>query len=287
MTAEFLYCAEAVSEQHSEPQQRSAHAPVFVVLHGLLGTSGNVRSLEKALAPRGYALFYDLPNHGKSPTLDPCTFIDMANMLHATLARDVFSDAARHPAAAVHLIGHSLGGKLAAVYALLHPAQVAALAVLDIAPVEYPPLHAAELQALENVVAAAEADAAFTSEQARAIIAGRIADPLMVGFLMKNVYADEGGRTAVYARARALRANYDALRSFPHDALAGAYFAGPALFVRGAKSDYVTPAHYPHIERYFPAWELEEVDAGHVVHAEKPAEVRELLAQFYDQHITA
>ena len=38
------------------------------------------------------------------------------------------------------IVGHSLGGKIAMAMALLHPDRVQNLAVVDIAPVNYPPV---------------------------------------------------------------------------------------------------------------------------------------------------
>ena len=48
-------------------------------------------------------------------------------------------------------------------------------------------------------------------------------------------------------------------------------FDGPALFLTGARSDYVRPEHWPEIRRLFPdARHVEIPAAGHWLHAEAP-----------------
>jgi pimeloyl-ACP methyl ester carboxylesterase len=47
-------------------------------------------------------------------------------------------------------------------------------------------------------------------------------------------------------------------------------FNKPALFVRGTKSHYVTDETIPIIGRFFPRFELVDVEAGHWVISENP-----------------
>jgi pimeloyl-ACP methyl ester carboxylesterase len=49
-------------------------------------------------------------------------------------------------------------------------------------------------------------------------------------------------------------------------------FEKPALFVRGTKSKYVSDEAIPLIGQFFPRFSLVDIDAGHWVTSEKPAE---------------
>ena len=46
-------------------------------------------------------------------------------------------------------------------------------------------------------------------------------------------------------------------------------FTGPALFIRGTKSHYVADEMLPVIGRFFPRFELCDIDAGHWVMSEQ------------------
>jgi len=62
-------------------------------------------------------------------------------------------------------------------------------------------------------------------------------------------------------------------------------FAGPTLFVRGGKSDYVRYEDVPLIRQMFPAAKLETIAAaGHWVHAEAPEEFLRAISEFFLPH---
>ncbi|TPX23747.1 hypothetical protein DIZ76_013086 [Coccidioides immitis] len=54
-----------------------------------------------------------------------------------------------------------------------------------------------------------------------------------------------------------------------------AKFEGPALFIRGTKSHYVKDSSLSVIKLLFPAFRLQDIDAGHWVISEKPHEFQE------------
>ena len=54
-------------------------------------------------------------------------------------------------------------------------------------------------------------------------------------------------------------------------------FDKPTLFIRGAKSKYVRDEDWKRITEIFPAAQLETMDTGHWVQAEKPQEFAELV----------
>ena len=57
---------------------------------------------------------------------------------------------------------------------------------------------------------------------------------------------------------------------FPFKDPSKARYEGPTLFVRGTKSHYVPDDVLPLIGRFFPRFELWDIDCGHWVISEKP-----------------
>ena len=101
----------------------------IVFLHGLFGRGENFTSIAKALEPEFSSLLVDLPNHGDSDWTDEFSYVDMADSVAAMIAEVTAPEDLP-----VHLVGHSLGGKVAMVLALRHPELIASLVVVDIAP---------------------------------------------------------------------------------------------------------------------------------------------------------
>ena len=231
-----------------------------VVLHGLFGSARNLTGLTRALAASHRALAMDLRNHGDSAH-DPAMDYD-------TMAADVAETMAAHGVAAAHVVGHSMGGKVAMRLALRQPACVKRLVVADIAPVPYPSHFGAFTRAMLAVPPGA------SRAEADALLAPDIPDPAIRGFLMHNFRPGEGWRIGLREIAGALPRVED------WEGAVGR-FDGPALFVTGARSDYVRPEHRPAIVRLFPTARFVAIkDAGHWLHAEQPGAFNATVADF-------
>jgi pimeloyl-ACP methyl ester carboxylesterase len=76
---------------------------------------------------------------------------------------------------------------------------------------------------------------------------------------------------------RAIRRAMDTLTGWPD--VDGRY-DGPTLFLAGERSDYVTEAAQPAIDRHFPEACTERVPAGHWIHAEAPRATLRALRGF-------
>src|SRR4051794_40995810 len=98
------------------------HGSPIVFCHGLFGQGKNWTQVAKAFASDHRAVLVDLPHHGRSPWHEHFDFVDIADQVAGLLAED-------DP---VTLVGHSLGGKVAMILALRHPALVARLCVVDV-----------------------------------------------------------------------------------------------------------------------------------------------------------
>ena len=102
-----------------------------VFIHGLLGSSINFRTIckKKDISGSRDAYSVDLRNHGASP--------HHADMSWDVMALDTKSFLESQKIQKAHVVGHSLGGKVAMATALLFPDIVERLVVVDIAPVDY------------------------------------------------------------------------------------------------------------------------------------------------------
>ncbi|WP_269932519.1 alpha/beta fold hydrolase [Aminobacter sp. HY435] len=109
---------------------RGSGKNVVVLLHGFGGCSGVWKDVVEHLDGVFTTIAYDLPGHGLS--------IDYPNAGSAkTAARAVLADLASRGVERVHLVGHSMGGAVATLAALLEPQRVASLTLL--APGGYGP----------------------------------------------------------------------------------------------------------------------------------------------------
>jgi esterase len=246
--------------------QGTEGAPV-VILHGLLGSGRNWQTVARSLAENHRVFTLDLRNHGRSPHCAAMGFHD--------LVADVQECIRRLGLDRVHLLGHSLGGKVAMLLALLDSEPVNSLTVVDIAPVAYPDHHSAIIGTLRRVPLASCSE----RHEVETWLAASIPDPALRKFLLLNLEADEGRfrwRVNLAAIADAL----PELSSFPSLA-PNAAFSGPALFVVGAHSDYVVAAHQAIIRERFPQARFETIaGAGHWPHVEQPARFLDCLRSF-------
>lgn len=62
---------------------------------------------------------------------------------------------------------------------------------------------------------------------------------------------------------------------FPFKDPSEARYEGPSLFIRGTKSHYVPDDVLPLVGRFFPRFELRDIDCGHWVISEKPEPFRQ------------
>jgi esterase len=170
------------------------------------------------------------------------------------------------------LVGHSLGGKVAMWLALNWPERVAALAVVDIAPVTYPARFGREIAALQKL----DLRTLDSRRDADARLVAAIPGAMMRGFLLQNLRKTDAGWSWRINLA-ALPGAMAGLGTFPN--AQGRQFPGPTAFIHGGNSDYVTAAHLPLIRALFPRAELITIPgAGHWVHADQPEACARALA---------
>ena len=241
--------------------------PVFICLHGLLGSSRNWRSVARDLSDSLAICTLDLPNHGKSPHTNEISVSAMAEQVLAWLDHSKIE--------AFSLCGHSLGGKVAMRIACDHPERVENLTVVDIAPRDYPPEHhiptldALLSLGLDKFTSRKEIDEALTSE---------IPNWAFRQFLLTNLEEiSDGFRWK--PNLVLLRKSIGQLSSNPLEV--NDRFDGPTLFVRGGKSGYLRTEHYPQIRTHFPQSQIEVLqEVGHDVHVEDRPGFLRIIREF-------
>jgi len=163
-------------------------------------------------------------------------------------------------------LGHSMGGKTAALIALLHPERVDKLIVVDIAPRSYQSHHDQVFDALTSI----DLSQYEFRKDIDVALSSKIPEVSVRQFLMKNLARDEAGRFHWKMNFKVIEKNYAQINEeLPHDR----QFDKPALFIRGENSEYIQMSDLTVIGELFPQAELVTIpDAGHWVHADAPEE---------------
>jgi esterase len=247
--------------------------PRVVLLHGLFGQGRNFTGVARALADEARVTLVDLPDHGRSPWSDDFSYEGLADRVADFLA-------ATAPGERWTVVGHSMGGKVAMLVALRRPELVERLCVVDIAPART----SADGGFSTYVAAMRAVDLDTLPDRATAdgVVAPRVPDRAVRGFLLQNLRRDGSGEQARWRWQMNLALLGDRLpelAGWPGE-VTGTY-DGPVLWLAGADSDYVRPEHAPLMRALFPRVRLVRVKhAGHWLHADQPAVFVSALRRF-------
>ncbi len=250
---------------HSE--QHGGGNSSFILMHGLLGSSRNWRSVARELSKDFSLHCLDLRNHGNS--------FHNENAGIEAMSDDLLWYADHYNIPELILCGHSLGGKVAMRFACDHPTRIRKLIIADIAPRDYPSgQHIPTLDALLEI----NLQTLQSRKHADELLAVRISNWAFRQFLVTTLVED-GSAFRWKANIRALRDSIDLLSSNP---LAGGdQFDEPTLFIRGGKSGYLRSEHLPEIIDYFPSAKFEILtNAGHDLHVEDRAGFLSAVREF-------
>lgn len=239
-----------------------------ILLHGLLGSSRNWQTAGRLLAETFRVTALDLRNHGDSP--------HNRRMDYPSMAADVLAwmDAAGMERG--HVLGHSMGGKVAIRLACDRPDRVRSLTVVDIAPRAYPPRWEREFAAMRRM----PVERFERRSEAEEWLETDIRDWAFRKFLVSNLErAAEGGFRWIVNLAILEAALPNLFRQVPE---AGMRFDGPALFLRGGESRFVQDSDKPMMDRFFGDCRLETItDAGHNVHFDQPRAFVETVSRHF------
>lgn len=237
----------------------------FIILHGLFGFSDNWQTHAKKLAEYYRVILVDLRNHGHSDWSDEFSYEIMADDVKELCDDLQLSD--------IILLGHSMGGKTAMLFAQKYESMLEKLIVVDMGIKGYPMHHDHILEGLKSL----DLDILKSRSEAEKILAKSIDSDGVRQFLLKNIYWEEKGKMAWRMNIPVLEREMPTiLGSLP----VGETFV-PTLFIRGALSGYVLDEDIPSIEEAFPDSEIVTIDdAGHWVHAESPDAFLEAVLGF-------
>ncbi len=244
-----------------------------VFLHGLFGQGKNFSSIAKALQPEFASLLVDLPNHGRSGWTERFDYAHTADLVADVLREDVAADGP------VHVVGHSMGGKVAMALALRHPELVDRLVVVDISPVDSADM--SEFEHLLGALATLDLDELTRRGEADEHLTELIGSRQVRGFLLQNLreHPEEGWRWQ--ANLELLRQELPIIGGFLEHT--GEPFDRPVLWVGGSRSPYIQPEHAEVMRQLFPRTRQVTIkDAGHWVHSEQPEAFVSVLRAFLD-----
>lgn len=245
----------------------------IIIIHGLFGQSDNWNVFGKQFAEKGFSVYLvDARNHGLSPHNDEWNYQAMSDDILELINDNNLSD--------VIVLGHSMGGKIAMQFALQHPNLLSKLIVADIAPRYYPPHHQVIIEALNAV----DLKAIKTRSEAEAVLSKYIHDFGTKQFLLKNLFWQDNLNDAAKS-AFAWRFNLPVIErnilKIGQEITSDTACTTPSLFIRGAKSEYVSNDDFESIKELFPYSIIETLDgAGHWVHVDKPKEFFNLASGF-------
>jgi len=239
----------------------------LLVLHGFLGMSDNWKTLGNKYAENGFQVhLIDQRNHGKS--------FHSEEFNYDILAEDIKRYLAYHQLEEAIVLGHSMGGKTAMQLACSYPNLVEKLIVADIAPKFYPPHH----QDIINGLKSLDFDKITSRSEADKELAKHLSNVGIRQFLLKNLYWVEKGKLGYRFNLEVLA---ERMEYVGENIASTAIYEKPTLFLRGDRSEYISPTDYDGIKRHFPKAEIETVsNAGHWLHAENPTEFFEKSIAF-------
>jgi esterase len=244
-------------------------ATPWVILHGLLGSARNWGTTAKKLAQFRPTWALDLRNHGSSFHAEEMNF--------HLMAQDVLKFLNTHGLDRVHLMGHSMGGKVAMKLACAHPERIQSLTVVDIAPKSYEEVHYTyEFQAMQHL----PLTPSLTRQEADAALASWISDPLHRQFLLTNLVRREDHLVWQVNLSALGKALSDLATNPLHDF---DRYNGPTHFICGGDSHFVVEQDLPIIRKHFPDTECSFLEnVGHNPHVE----AQDAFVTLAEKHVT-
>ncbi len=248
------------------------HSKIFgkgspiLILHGYFGMGDNWKSQANQLAKNFEVHLLDQRNHGRSFHSDDFDYELMVEDLENYFEFHELEEAV--------VLGHSMGGKTAMLFAVEHPEKVKSLLVADIAPKNYPPHHDQILEALNAV----DFSQIRMRTEVDRVLKNYIEEEGVRQFLLKNVYRKSKNELSFRFNLQSLTENNSEIGA-PLPAFT--QYEGPTLFLKGANSGYISSEDSFLIEAHFPASKMVTIpNAGHWLHAENPADFLKEVLEF-------
>jgi pimeloyl-ACP methyl ester carboxylesterase len=229
----------------------------LLIIHGFLGMSDNWKSIGNQFSSDGFQVhLLDLRNHGKSFHSDKFSY--------EIMVQDVFDYCKVNDLEKIYILGHSMGGKTAMLFATTYPEMVEKLIVADIGPKFYPQHHQTILEGLNAV----DFSINPSRNEVEEILSKYISDFGTRQFLLKSLHWQEPGQLAFRFNLAVLTRKIDEIGKPLSE---HCIFDNPTLFIRGGNSNYILDEDFEAINHHFPNSKIETIpDTGHWLHAENP-----------------
>ncbi|MFT5436307.1 MAG: esterase [Ulvibacter sp.] len=239
----------------------------LVILHGFLGSGDNWKSLGNRFAENGYQVhLVDQRNHGRSFHSEAFSY--------QLIVDDVKKYCDYHKLDEFILLGHSMGGKAAMLFAVTYPDLVSKLIIADIGPKFYPQHHQDILKALSLL----NFQEIRTRNEAEEVLSKYIREAGIRQFLLKNLYWVQKGELGLRINLKTL---IDKVEEVGMALPEGTGFSKATLFLKGSNSGYIIETDEVLIKKYFPMTKIQTVsNAGHWLHAENPTDFYNLIMEF-------
>lgn len=239
----------------------------LLILHGFLGMSDNWKSLGMQYASEGFQVhLIDLRNHGRSLHSDEFSY--------DVMVKDIYEYCLTNNLSTVDIIGHSMGGKVAMLFATSYPEKVHKLIVADIGTKYYPPHH----QEILNGLNAVDFNKKPSRNEVEEILKKYIPDFGTRQFLMKSLYWKEPNQLAFRFNLSVFNLQIEQIgKALPENAI----FNKEVLFIRGGNSRYILEDDFENINKHFPNSIFQTIpNVGHWLHAENPKQFYEKTSAF-------
>lgn len=239
----------------------------LIILHGFLGMGDNWKTLGKQFAHEGFEVhLVDQRNHGRS--------FHHPDFSYEHMVTDLDTYVTHKGITSFSLIGHSMGGKTAMLYACTYPEKIDKLIIADIGPKFYPQHHQTILEGLQMLQN--NPNALKGRKEADAFLEQYIQEVGVRMFLLKNLYWKEPGALGLRMNLSVLVANIAQIgKALDKDKT----YAGDTLFLKGERSNYILPEDEEGMYHAFAKAHITQItNAGHWLHAENPKQFfREVL----------
>ncbi len=243
--------------------------PVLMIIHGLFGSLDNWQSLAKKWSESFRVISVDVRNHGRSFHSDDMKFESLVIDLHRIIGHESVKK--------LHLLGHSMGGKIAMEFAAIYPDLIDSLIIVDVSPYPYPPHHTEVFDMLQAIDLRSLSSRVEIEKEVR----NRIDNESVIQFMMKNIRRNESTLTFEWKfNLSVLSRDY----LYLIQRLPSQGFNGRTLFIGGEESKYITKETSLYLFDLYPKAILEYVsNAGHWVHADNPSEFYDKVTSFINQ----
>jgi len=259
-----------VTPQHTKQlnYQQLGEGKHIVLIHGLFGSLENLNMVAKSLSQHYCVTSIDVRNHGKS--------FHQEDMNYQVLAQDVVNLLDKLSIEQCHILGHSMGGKIAMKIALSYPKRLNKLIVADIAPVKYPAHHLTIIKGLQAI----DLTKVHKRNDADIQLATFIPDKGVRSFLLRNVVLNKQGEFHFKCNLPFIEQGYQQIMQ-SINGQTDQQFNGDTLFIKGGNSDYILPEHQSAITLLFPKAKAKVIQgAGHWLHAEKTVAFNKIVEAF-------